>query len=75
MKETYRTWVIDLQIKDHPKPSLAGRYYWGWSNGNPPAHMEGHKIAAFKTRKIAREHLKRMIYGKVLRATVTIETD
>jgi hypothetical protein len=74
MTTTYKAWVIDLKYKDDPR-ALAGRYFWGWSYGNPPPHLEGHRIAAFNTRKIAREHLKRMSQGKVVRATVTIETE
>lgn len=52
---TYTAWAIESRSTNRPSDEnfLCGRYY-GFT-GEIPAYMEGHKFAAFKTRRLALE--------------------
>lgn len=50
--DTFYAWAIDYG------EGFIGRYWWFNHKSHPiPPHIEGCKIALFKTRKLARENL------------------
>lgn len=76
MIERFTAWAIDSRSKEGH--GLIGRY-WRFNNKAPviPPHMEGCKLAIFRTRKIARENLPSVKWAfpkaRVVQVSVTIE--
>ena len=71
----FTAWAIDTRSPEGH--GLLGRYFFGYRN--IPPSSEGCETALFKTRKIAREHRKRMAtYSgdtwkpRVIRVKVTV---
>lgn len=56
MNVVFDAWIIETG--DRPGGCI-GRN-WFLENGAIPAHVEGCRVAMFKTRKIAREHLPKV---------------
>jgi len=72
----YYGWAIDTQSKEGH--GLIGRYWWFDEEYTPiPAHMEGHPIALFCTRRAARNVLSKtrgtFPRSKVIKVRITIE--
>ena len=77
MIKTFTAWAIDSQSTEGH--GLLGRYYF--TQQIPPS-LEGGRLSLFKTRKIAKEHLKKLKEGwvseywnpKVVKVYVTVST-
>jgi hypothetical protein len=55
MKEIFIAWAINANSDEGH--GFIGRYWWFTKRADMPVHMEGCKVALFKTRKLARENL------------------
>ena len=76
MKEKFTAWAINTNSDEGH--GFIGRYWWFTERRNIPVHMEGGKVALFKTRKIAKENLssvKRSFpSARVEKVIISIET-
>lgn len=76
MKEEFIAWAINANSDEGH--GFIGRYWWFTGIVDIPVHMEGGKVALFKTRKLAKEHLgsvKRAFPGaRVEKVYVSIDT-
>ena len=77
MREIFTAWAIDTRSEEGR--GLIGRYWW-FNHKAPeiPPHLEGCKIAIFKTRALARKNLESVREysfpnARVIKAKVTIE--
>ena len=55
MKEEFIAWAINANSDEGH--GFIGRYWWFSKRADIPVHMEGGKVALFKTRKLASENL------------------
>ena len=72
--KTFTAWAIDSQSPEGH--GLLGRYFFGY---DIPPSSEGCRIALFKTRRLAREHCKKITYlgdwkPKATKVKVTIKS-
>jgi hypothetical protein len=73
--KTYKGWAINANSKEGH--GLLGRYYWNAME--IPPHMEGHHVAVFCTRDLARKALPDVKFSfpkaKIERVTIDISTE
>lgn len=76
MKEEFVAWAINANSDEGH--GFIGRYWWFSKRADIPVHMEGGKVALFKTRKLASENLASVKRGfpaaRVEKVIVSINT-
>jgi len=76
MKEEFTAWAINANSDEGH--GFIGRYWWFSKRADIPVHMEGGKVALFKTRKLASENLTSVRgafpSARAEKVTVKIET-
>lgn len=76
MKEEFIAWAINANSDEGH--GFIGRYWWFSKRADIPVHMEGGKVALFKTRKLASENLASVKRGfpaaRVEKVIVSINT-